>query len=136
MPSFLPCLWWASELVDLQWAKRAWLPPTAAGIQHRLHGYRDWHNRFRPNNAHGILTPIEVEAGRPFRSQVWCYREEMKHRASGCIVGMFEAIGDWRIRSFESRSAVQMLRRATHILLGPPRWRDLEAVRAVLGGDI
>ncbi|MEO1584243.1 MAG: DDE-type integrase/transposase/recombinase [Planctomycetota bacterium] len=48
-----------------RWAKRAWLPLATAAIQHRLDGYRDWHNRFRPHTAHGILTPTEVEAGRP-----------------------------------------------------------------------
>lgn len=48
-----------------QWAKRSWLPLTTAVIQRRLDGYRVWHNRFRPHTAHGILTPIEAEAGRP-----------------------------------------------------------------------
>ncbi|MEM8756745.1 MAG: DDE-type integrase/transposase/recombinase [Planctomycetota bacterium] len=48
-----------------RWARRAWLPLASAAIQHRLDGYRDWHNRFRPHTAHGILTPIEAEAGRP-----------------------------------------------------------------------
>ncbi|MEL6312240.1 MAG: hypothetical protein AAFQ17_07760, partial [Pseudomonadota bacterium] len=48
-----------------RWAKRAWLPLGTAAIQHRLDGYRDWHNRFRPHTAHGILTPIEVEAAQP-----------------------------------------------------------------------
>ncbi|MEL6797349.1 MAG: DDE-type integrase/transposase/recombinase [Planctomycetota bacterium] len=48
-----------------QWAKRSWLPLTTAAIQHRLDGYRDWHSRFRPNTAHGNLTPIEAEAHWP-----------------------------------------------------------------------
>ncbi|MEL6797940.1 MAG: DDE-type integrase/transposase/recombinase [Planctomycetota bacterium] len=48
-----------------QWARRALLPLTTAAIQRRLNGYRDWHNRFRPHTAHGILTPIEVEAAQP-----------------------------------------------------------------------
>jgi putative transposase len=48
-----------------RWAKRAWLPLASDAIQRRLNGYRDWHNRFRPHTAHGILTPIEAEAGRP-----------------------------------------------------------------------
>ncbi|MGP1272056.1 MAG: DDE-type integrase/transposase/recombinase [Phycisphaerales bacterium] len=45
------------------WAKRAWLPLTAAGIQRPLNSYGEWHNSHRPHAAHGTLKPVEVEGG-------------------------------------------------------------------------
>ena len=44
------------------WARRAMLLPSIDAIRRRLAAYAEWHNRFRPQAAHGSFTPCEVEA--------------------------------------------------------------------------